>query len=84
MPPVRPGDGRHRQPDKVIKTMRETGADMKVKYRDRAPGWPSSSSSAEQRSARPHPPKVGARAGRSRLIRRRPWPPQDSPLRPSS
>jgi L-serine dehydratase len=34
-----PGDGRHYSSlDKVIKTMRETGADMKAKYRETARG----------------------------------------------
>src|SRR5690606_33547605 len=43
------GDGRHVVSlDKVIKTMRETGADMKVKYKETARGAsPSTSSSAE-------------------------------------
>jgi L-serine dehydratase len=63
------GDGRHIVSlDKVIKTMRETGADMKVKYKETARGGLA----------------VNVIECRSRLIRRRPWPPQDSPPRPSS
>ena len=43
------GDGQHYVSlDSVIKTMRETGADMKTKYKETARGgWRSTSSSAE-------------------------------------